>query len=296
MSQRSEPAGNIYDLGYRHYDGVRLGRQQAFFSLYRYSLRGAFGLGRRATSKIIPIGVVLLAAAPTFAQLAIAAISPINATVISPANYFDFVQVTLAIFFAAVAPELFARDQRMRTLPLYFARGLRRNDYTIAKLAALATALMFITLLPQLVLFFGNGLAGSDLAGYAQDHWMELPQVVASGVIVAVFFACISAAIGSQTPRRMYSTVAIIAVLILTSVVAAVIAETVRGLTLKIVVLLVPFEAATGTIRWIFNAGVQSDTNLGKSGLEVWICFPAVVVVSAITGWLTFRRFARVDV
>ena len=296
MSQRSEAAGNIYDLGYRHYDCVRLGRRQAFLSLYRYSLRGAFGLGRRATSKVIPIGVVLLAAIPTFAQLAIAAIAPVNARVISPANYFDFIQVTLAIFCAAVAPELFARDQRMHTLPLYFARGLRRSDYTIAKLTALATALMFITLLPQLVLFFGNGLAGSDLSGYAKDHWMELPQVVASGVVVAVYFACISAAIGSQTPRRAYSTVAIIAVLILTSVVAAVIAETVGGLTLKIVVLVVPFEAATGVIRWIFNATVSPETNLGKAGIDLWICFPAVIVVSIIAGWLTFRRFARVDV
>lgn len=296
MSQRSEPAGNIYDLGYRHYDGVRLGRRQSFLSLYFYSLRGAFGLGRRATSKIIPIAVVLLAAAPTMGQLAIAAISPVDATVIKPANYFDFVQVTLAIFCAAVAPELFARDQRMRTLPLYFARGLRRNDYTIAKLAALTTALLFITLLPQLVLFIGNGLAGSNLDGYAKDHWMELPQVVASGLIVAAFFACISAAIGSQTPRRAYSTVAIIAVLILTSVVAAVIAETVGGLTLKIVVLLVPFEAATGTIRWIFDATVSPETNLGKSGIDLWLCFPAVLAVTGITAWLTFRRFARVDV
>jgi ABC-2 type transport system permease protein len=296
MSQRAEAAGSIYDLGYRHYDGVRLGRRQSFLSLYAYSLRGAFGLGRRTTSKVIPVAVVLLAAAPTLAQLAIAAISPVDARIIEPAYYFDFVQVTLAIFCAAVAPELFARDQRMRTLPLYFARGLRRDDYTIAKLAALATALLFITLLPQLVLFIGNGLAGSDLAGYAKDHWMELPQVVVSGVIVAVFFACISAAIGSQTPRRAYSTVAIIAVLILTSVVAAVIADTVGGVTLKIVVLLVPFEAATGVIRWIFNASVARETNLGKSGLDLWICFPAVLTVTAITAWLTFRRFRRLDV
>jgi ABC-2 type transport system permease protein len=294
MSQRSEAAGNIYDLGYRHYDGVRLGRRQALLSLYFYSLRGAFGLGRGTGSKIIPVAIVLLAAAPTFGQLAIAAISPIDASVIRPENYFDFIQVTLAIFCATVAPELFARDQRMRTLPLYFARGLKRSDYTLAKLAALTTALLFITFLPQFVLFIGNGLAGSDLGGYVQDHWLELPQVIASGVLIAVFFACISAAIGSQTPRRAYSTVAIIAVLILTSIVAGVIAATMSGVVVKIVMLLVPFEAATGVTRWIFNASVQPETNLGQSGLDLWLCFPAVLIITAIAGYLTFRRFEKV--
>jgi ABC-2 type transport system permease protein len=295
MSQRSEAAGSIYDLGYRHYDGLRLGRRQALLSLYTYSLRGAFGLGRSTSSKIIPMAIVLIAAMPTFGQLAIAAISPVDASIIRPENYFDFVQVTLAIFCAAVAPELFARDQRMRTLPLYFARGLQRSDYTIAKLAALSTALLFITFLPQFVLFIGNGLAGSDLGGYFNNHWVELPQVIASGLLVAIFFACISAAIGSQTPRRAYSTVAIIAVLILTSVLSAVIAETVGGAILKVVVLLTPFEVGTGLIRWIFNSGVNSETSLGRSGIDLWICFPALLVLTAIAGYLTFRRFERVD-
>lgn len=295
MSQRADASGNIYDLGYQHYTGVRAGRRQALLSLFIYSLRGAFGLGRGTSAKVIPIAVVLLAAAPTVIQLGIAAIVPVEASIIRPENYFDFVQVTLAIFCAAVAPELFARDQRMRTLPLYFARGLKRSDYTLAKLGALTTALLFITFLPQFVLFIGNGLASKNIGDYIQGHWMELPQVIASGLLIAMFFACISASIGSQTPRRAYSTVAIIAVLILTSVIAAVIATTVGGMTLKVVVLLVPFEAATGLTRWIFNATVAPETNLGKSGVDLWLCFPAVLAVTAITGWLTFRRFEQVS-
>ena len=49
MSLQSDGAGSIYDLGYRRYDGVRLGRRHSVLSLYFYTLRGAFGLGRRST-------------------------------------------------------------------------------------------------------------------------------------------------------------------------------------------------------------------------------------------------------
>ena len=57
MPPRSEGAGSIYDLGYRRYDGERLGRRHSVLALYLYSLRWAFGLGRRTSSKIIPVAI-----------------------------------------------------------------------------------------------------------------------------------------------------------------------------------------------------------------------------------------------
>ena len=46
--------GNIYDLGYRGYDGPRLGRRHAAATLVRHSTRSVFGLGRTMRAKIIP--------------------------------------------------------------------------------------------------------------------------------------------------------------------------------------------------------------------------------------------------
>src|SRR5512140_3643200 len=121
MSERAEPAGSIYDLGYRRYDGQRLGRRHAIQSLYLFSLRGAYGLGRRTSSKIIPIAIAIVAAVPALIQLGIGAIlSSQQIDIIRPENYFGFIQVALALFCAAVAPEVMGRAQRTRTLPLYF--------------------------------------------------------------------------------------------------------------------------------------------------------------------------------
>ncbi len=57
-------AGSIYDLGYRNYEGVRLGRRHAILSLYIQSLRGVFGFGRHTSSKIIPMGLAIVALLP----------------------------------------------------------------------------------------------------------------------------------------------------------------------------------------------------------------------------------------
>ena len=47
--------GVIHDLGYQHYDGPRLGRPAIVRALAWHSLRSAFGLGRGARAKIVPV-------------------------------------------------------------------------------------------------------------------------------------------------------------------------------------------------------------------------------------------------
>mgnify|MGYP001583970183 CR=1 FL=1 len=47
--------GSIYDLGYRGYDGPRLGRRHAVVALFVHGLRAVFGLGRSGRSKIAPL-------------------------------------------------------------------------------------------------------------------------------------------------------------------------------------------------------------------------------------------------
>ena len=50
----TSPAGNIYDLGYRHYEGKRHGGWFAVWSLFVESLRGVWGFGRPMTAKAAP--------------------------------------------------------------------------------------------------------------------------------------------------------------------------------------------------------------------------------------------------
>lgn len=292
MQQAESRSGSIYDLGYRGYDGLRLGRRHAISSLYFYTLRSAFGIGRRTSSKIMPIIIVIIAFIPAVGQLAIAALVS-DVEVYTPSNYFAYIEVPVALFCAAIAPEICGRDMRQRTLSLYFSRALQRRDYILAKLAAFATALTFLTLLPQAVLVIGNGLASKDLWGYVQDNWADLPRTVASGALIAAVAACVCLAIASQTPRRAYATIAVVAWFLITWPIAGVLVSGIGGAG-RYAVFISPFEFMHGCTLWIFNVNPQVDSTLDIADFPAFV-YPFVVVAYGIAGFAyVVRRFDRI--
>jgi ABC-2 type transport system permease protein len=130
----------IHDIGYRHYDGPRLGRPYAIRSLYLHNLRATYGLGRPAKSKIMPFllfAIMLLPAAISVAVTALASSigggESIN--LIRYESYAIYLQPLIAIFLAAQSPVLASRDLRFHVLPLYFSRQLSRLDYVLASSA-----------------------------------------------------------------------------------------------------------------------------------------------------------------
>jgi len=293
--QPVEPrSGSIYDLGYRNYTGARLGRRHAVASLYWYTLRGAFGIGRRTSSKIIPMLVTVFAFLPALIQLGVAAVLSDDVEVFRPDDYFGFVQVPVALFCAAVAPEITGRDQRQRTLALYFSRALRRRDYAIAKLAAFSTALLFLTLLPQAVLVLGNGFAANDLWGYISDEWTDLPRTLVIGVMIAATAGTMSLAIAAQTGRRAYATVAVVGWFLITWPIAGILAIEVGGAG-RFAVYASPFDFIYGAALWIFDVAPGTDSTQYAADFPAWT-YPLTMVVYMLAGAaLVIRRFDRIS-
>lgn len=121
----------------------------------------------------MPIGFAVVAFIPALVQLGVGALtSAVNADIelISYEDYYGFVQIVLLLFCATAAPELAGRDQRTRTLRLYFSRALKREDYALTKFAALTTAMLVLTLGPQVLLYVGNGMAEDDLWGTSRTN------------------------------------------------------------------------------------------------------------------------------
>ena len=69
---RTGDQSRIHDIGYRSYDGPRLGRSYATRSLYSQSLRGAYGLGRSAKSKVLPMLLFVVMCVPAAIMVAVA--------------------------------------------------------------------------------------------------------------------------------------------------------------------------------------------------------------------------------
>lgn len=211
------PASVIHDIGYRHYEGPRLGRSAIMRALFVQNLRATYGLGRTAKSKVMPFAlltVMLLPALILEIVLIVLRSQPemgaqLNDQLIPYTRYAVVTQAAIAIYLAAQAPVLFSRDLRFRTVTLYFSRPLTRLDYVIAKYFALVAALMILMTAPLLVMY-GGGLLAKLPAGAQTTAFLE-------GLVGAFLFALVFAGIGglisSLTARRGFGVAAIITVL-----------------------------------------------------------------------------------
>jgi len=151
------PAGVIHDLGYRRYEGPRLGRPAIARALCWHSLRAAFGLGRGARAKIVPFAMLVLLSLPALLSAVLVARSPGHVREISYTTYvFRLRALVMLIFVAVQAPELVSRDLRHHVLPLYLSRPLGRLDYPLAKFAAFSTACLIVTGVPLVLLYLGT--------------------------------------------------------------------------------------------------------------------------------------------
>ena len=288
-------AGSIYDLGYKRYEGARLGRRHAIWALYIYSVRSVFGIGRSLSSKVGPMGLAVFAFLPAVIQLGVAAIAPEDVEVVEPEEYYESIAVVLAIFCAVVAPELVGRDQRTQTLSLYFSRALRRQDYALAKFAALVTGMLAITVIPQVIMFVGNGLAANDFGDYLQDKWRDLPSILGSAVLLSCLIAGIGLVIAAQTPRRAYSTVAILAAFVLTSVVGASLFEAADQDVGRFALLISPSHVVQGFTFWFFGATFDPETQQAKADLPGVAYAIDAVSVALLMLALLLRRYGRIS-
>ncbi len=289
-------SSSIYDLGYRHYDGARIGRRGTLLTLYAHGLRSAFGLGRRTSSKIFPVTLAVFAFVPAIIQLGVGAIvSGVDQQVdlFKHEDYFTYVRIVLVLFCAAVAPELVGRDQRNRTLSLYFSRAVSRFDYAISKLAALTSAMLVLTLGPQLLLFVGNGMANDDLGGYVSEKWDLVFPIVAGSLLVSTVIAAVGLCIAAYLPRRAYATAAIVGVFVLTLSASHILMNTVDPAYARYVLLVSPV-AWEGAILWLFRVDPDPTNVLADASLGGWVYLVAVLASIAVAFVLTLRRFVRV--
>jgi ABC-2 type transport system permease protein len=290
-------AGSIYDLGYRRYEGRRVGRRGAFTALYADSLRACFGLGRPARSKVVPVGLTVLALLPALIAVAVEALA--KGIITSPIrydNYFSTIVQFLVLFVAAQAPELLGRDQRYRTLPLYFSRALERLDYPAAKLLALITALLVVSLLPQAGIFLGKILGATDLVKAFGDNLRQVPPILASSLAAAIVMASLGLVIAAFTPRRAYATAGIFALFYVSLAVGSVVVELARrssgGTWGKLAPLIAPTATLEGLTAWLF--GSRPTGEAFRDGILPGPDYLAVAVVMTVVaigvlGW-RYRR------
>jgi ABC-2 type transport system permease protein len=246
----STEAGVIHDIGYRRYTGRRLGRAQIIRALYWHSLRSAYGLGRGAKAKIVPVLTFVIMCLPAVVNAV--TIARGNSRLVPYDTYANQLRVVvMIIFIAAQAPELVSRDLRSHVLPLYFCRPLRRLDYPVAKLAAFITACLALIEIPLLLLYLGTvAQVHNGSAVWAQTRAL-IPGLLV-GLMWSVLLAAIGLALASMSGRRAYATGSIAIYFFLTWILSGILIAVTQRNVLRTVLVKpppgapVPPGAATG--------------------------------------------------
>ncbi|MEV6151361.1 ABC transporter permease [Nonomuraea sp. NPDC052129] len=210
----------IYDIGYRHYDGPRLGRGYSTRALTVHSLRGVFGLGRTARSKIIPFALGVIMLLPAVVSIAMMALLKQRGMAYS--GFAVYMQTVVAIFLAAQAPTVVAPDLRFRVLPLYLSRPVTIAEYVAAKVIAMTAALFLLLAVPLTLIYVGELLI--DMDGPPQTK--EYLGALAMALVLALLLSSFGLAIAALTPRRGLGVASVIALYLLTSASATVIFAT----------------------------------------------------------------------
>jgi ABC-2 type transport system permease protein len=288
----------IHDIGYRHYDGKRLGRAYAVRSLFTHNLRAAYGLGRPVKAKIMPFLLCAIMLLPAAISVAITAIATQvgagqNVALIRYSAYAIYLQPLIAIFLAAQAPVLASRDLRFHVTPLYFSRPLSRLDYVLAKYTAFTTALFILLATPVTILYVGALVTKQKHLGTHTLHWLG---GLGGCLIFALVLAGIGLVVAAFTPRRGFGVTAVMAVYLLsTTAVAAVqgIAENQTQFTLaQWAGMFAPFNLVDGVQVWALRAkqAAPEPPPPGLGGPVFALVCAAVIAGSVAILYLRFRK------
>ena len=218
----TQATGELYDLGYQHYQGPREGRMRARKAVFVDGFRTPLGLGHGPLAKVLPILLFGAAMAPAIIMAIVA--SQIGDLLDLPGHddYYEVVSVVLLIFAAIIAPELLCPDRRNGVISLYLVRPLTITDYVVGRWLAFFTITLLLVYSGQVVLLAGLILSASEPLDYLKDNLLDIPRILGAGLLVAIFITTLPLAVSAFTTRRAYAAAFVIGLFIISSAAAGI--------------------------------------------------------------------------
>ncbi|WP_126688174.1 ABC transporter permease [Nocardioides ferulae] len=258
------PSAVIHDLGYRPYEGPRLGAGAVSWAFFVTGLRHCFGLGRSGRSKVLPMILLALMLLPALILVGVLVqakdLLGLDEQIVAYSTYPMTTQLLISVFVAAQAPALISRDLRFRTITLYLARPLRRTTYVLVRVASL-TAATFVLIGAPLLLMYLGGLLAELPAGRETGRFLG---AAVGALLLAACLAGLSALTAALTVRRGLAVAAVIVVLLVSYTVVA----TIQGIAWdsghdtvgEVAGLFSPYTLVNGVQVFLFDAPEATPT------------------------------------
>ena len=277
----------IFDRGYRAYDGPRTGVNTGMKAVGVATVQRALGMRRKFRFKIVPMLTTLIAYVPALAFMGIAILLPselAGEVVPEYSGYYGLISITMILLTAFVVPEVMGSDRRTGLFGLYMASPLTRWHYLAAKFLAILGVLSLVTFLPSVF-----QLVGYSFLELGPDGFVEiletLGKIFLSGLILSVFFALLGMAAATLTNRHVFASAGIVLLIVATGVFTGIIGETTEapewiGLFSLLDIPLELILRLWGEPFPDFEAPIEGVSNLASFGVWAGACaiFAAIVI------------------
>ncbi|NNF54871.1 MAG: ABC transporter permease subunit [Acidimicrobiales bacterium] len=274
----------IYDRGYRRYDGPRTGVRGAMTTLIKHSIRRSLGLGRSARFKVVPILIILASFVPAVVFVGIAALIPAaigDEFLPTYAEYYGFIITTLYLFAAFIAPDLLCNDRRSSMLGVYLASPLDRRSYLAAKAISVAIMLGIVTIGPPLFLMIAFVLEGSGPGGFLET--LETgAKIIAAGLMMSAVYTAVSFAVSATTDRSGTATAGTLGALVGSTAIANIVVE---NTDVSDNVLLFSLLELPGELAFRIHGEVGEWRPGAISTSNMWLAVAGILVVSSLWVW-----------
>ena len=279
--------GEIYDLGYRGYEGAVMGRPWRVAALVGNGMRTALGIGRGVGAKVLPALLFLALMVPALVFMIIAVVAgPAAGEAIGVSEYYAIAAVPLLLLSAAIAPELLTADRGSGLISLYLVRPITAEDYVLGRWLAFFALTLLIVWLPQVLLFVGVVLGAPDTWAHLRDNWLDIPRFLAAGAALALFTTTLPLAVAAFIDRRAIVAAVVIGLWFIAAAAGNALGETAEGAAGSWL-FLIDFGASPVDINnMIFGTGVERNgeplehvpTGALVGWYLLWVAVPAALL------------------
>ena len=278
----TETPAQLYDVRYSRYSGAREPRWRSVLALARSSATRAVGLRRTTGAKVWPFLLIVAAHLPAIAPIAVPLLfdaAPDPLELMPYSQLLAIITPVIVAFAATTLPSLLTRERRDRVLSLYFSTALSPWEYLAGKVLAALGLMSLVTLSPLLVLLVGSVLTSDAPLDALRDDGRHVLAVIGAGLVLALYFSALGLLAGALTAKRVFAIGGLLAVLLVTPVVAALVSNisgepAILGADLSTVALRAASELLPG--RGIDDGGAS-----GPPTALVWGVCCGVVLLSA---------------
>jgi ABC-type transport system involved in multi-copper enzyme maturation permease subunit len=284
MEKNVSANARIIDRGYQHYEGERLGLAHSEWAMLGAALKRGVGLRRSFRHKIMPWLLIAVAFLPPVVILGFQIIAgqpvPNPYTRIYPRIVFVFV-----LFAGLVASDLLCADRRERVISLYFSAPITRLHYIASQVLSLVLLLLLLTLVPYVILFFGQALLAPAFSTFVSDNLSDLWHLLITGVLLAFFFGTLAMAVAAFTDRRAYATGGFLGLVLVSSVAGGILSgsERIQFSGHEWFSLIDLLDLPIRVMYWLFG-GLQRALLVDGSNY-LWATLAVIVISLALVAW-----------